>query len=88
MCNRVDSTTSVLVNMFLNCRASDQTIIDYSQRKHKMCKQCKLVDSEENYKIFQFEFDSEILQYKFEIESEPLKGAQKVKDIIFIGFCE
>lgn len=88
MCNRIDSTTSVLINMFLNCRASDQTIIEYSQKKHKMCNKCKLVESTEKYKIFQFEFDSEILQYKFEIECEPMKGVQKITDIIFIGFCE
>jgi hypothetical protein len=88
MSNRIDSTTSVLVNMFLNCRASDNTIIEYSQKKHKMCNKCKLIDTDENYKIFQFEFDSEKLQYKFGVECAPMKGVQKITEITFIGFCE
>ena len=39
MCNRIDSTTDLLKRMFLNCRASNPTIIEYSENK-KECKMC------------------------------------------------
>lgn len=89
MCNRIDSTTELLKRMFLHCRASDNTIIYKSDSDDcRMCNKCKLIERDENYAVFQFEFHSECLQYKFDFEVEPLKGIQKIIDITFIGFCE
>lgn len=90
MCNRIDSTTDLLKRMFLNCRASNPTIIEYSDSKKecKMCNKCKLIEDEANYAIFQFEFDCECLQYKFDFKREPMQGIQLITDITFIGFCD
>lgn len=88
MCNRIDSTTSLLISMFKNCTASNETIINYSQNKHKMCNKCKLIEEENNFSIFQFDFDCESLQYKFDFEKKPLGGIQRVIEITFIGFNE
>jgi hypothetical protein len=88
MCNRIDSTTTLLKKMFLHCMVSDKTLIDYAQNKHKMCNKCTLIDTEENFKVFQFDFDTEKLNYKFDLEIKPMGGIQKITDIVFIGFCD
>ena len=53
-----------------------------------MCNKCTLIDTEENFKVFQFDFDTEKLNYKFDLEIKPMGGIQKVIDIVFIGFCD
>ena len=47
-----------------------------------------LIDTEENFKVFQFDFDTEKLNYKFDLEIKPMGGIQKITDIVFIGFCD
>lgn len=90
MCNRIDSTTELLKRMFLNCAASNETIMRYSDNRHdtKMCNKCNLIEEGDNYSIFVFEFDAEVLQYKFEINKIPLGGIQRITNITFIGFNE
>lgn len=88
MCNRIDSTTELLRRMFLNCAASNETIMRYSDTKHKMCNKCNLIEEGDNYSIFVFEFDTESLQYKFDINKTPLGGIQRITNITFIGFNE
>ena len=47
-----------------------------------------VIDIEDNFKVFQFDFDTEKLNYKFDLEIKPMGGIQKVTDIVFIGFCD
>lgn len=91
MCNRIDSTTELLKRMFLWCRASNETIINYSEtdiKSCKMCNTCRIIEQGENYTIFEFSFETEALMYKFDFKKEPLKGQQQVVGITFIGFNE
>lgn len=91
MYNRIDSTTELLKRMFLWCRASNETIVRYSEtdvKSCKMCNNCKIIEQEENYTIFEFGFENERLMYKFDFKKEPLRGQQQVVGITFIGFNE
>lgn len=91
MCNRIDSTTELLKRMFLWCRASNETIVNYSStdvKTCKMCNSCRIIEKGDNYTIFEFSFDTEALMYKFVFKQEPLKGQQQIVDITFIGFNE
>lgn len=87
MGTRIDSTTKLIRDMFLYCRASNHSIMRKSDTDNcKMCNKCKLIEDEENYAIFAFEFDTETLQYKFDFRREQMKGVQLVVGITFIGF--
>ena len=88
MGTRTDSTTTLLNNMFLNCKASPTTIAHYAETKHKMCNSCKVIEKNETDATFAFEFDSETLMYQFDFINTPMNGSPLVKKITFLGFCE
>lgn len=90
MCNRIDSTTSLLKAMFLNCGCScsrAKELCDY-KAETKMCNEATILEECNEYFIMQIAFDMEVLQYKFVVEKKPMGGVQQIKDIIFIGFNE
>ena len=88
MGTRIDSTTTLLQNMFLNCNVSPTTIMHYADSKHKMCNKCKIIDETNADATFIFEFDTETLIYKFNFIKTPLSGIPLIKKIEFLGFAE
>ena len=89
MGTRTDSTTKLLRDMFLWCRASNESIIRKADTDDcKMCNKCVLIEDNRNYVIFMFKFDTEALQYKFDVRRELMKGVQLIENITFIGFCD
>lgn len=89
MCNRIDSTTKLLKDMFLWCRASNNTIIRCADsEKCRMCDKCVLMEEHEDTTIFMFCFEAEKLLYEFKFKREQLGGIQQIVGINFIGFNE
>lgn len=87
MCNRIDSITKLLRDMFLWCHASNNTIIRCADtEKCRMCDKCILIDENEDKSIFMFCFETEKLLYEFQFKRNELGGIQQIINITFIGF--